>query len=75
MSLDEKYIQEAADRVMIQDLLARYAFETDYGTGNPDAWRTAALKFQRSRWLPLDARHSANLSTDYIKQSQVSITL
>ena len=38
MSLDEKYIQDAADRVMIQDLLARYAFETDYGTGNPDAW-------------------------------------
>jgi hypothetical protein len=38
MSLDEKYIQEAADRVMIQDLLGRYAFAADYGSGNPESW-------------------------------------
>ena len=38
MALDETYIQEAADRVMIQDLLGRYAFAADYGTGNPESW-------------------------------------
>ena len=38
MALDEIYIQEAADRVMIQDLLGRYAFAADYGTGNPESW-------------------------------------
>ena len=31
MDFDKKYIQEAADRVMIQDLLGRYAFAADYG--------------------------------------------
>jgi ketosteroid isomerase-like protein len=30
MSLDEKYIQKAADITMIQDLLARYALALDY---------------------------------------------
>ena len=40
MSLNEKYIQEAADRIMIQDMLGRYAFAADYGTGDPDAWAT-----------------------------------
>ena len=37
--MDEKqYIAEAADRVMILDLLGRYAFAADYGTGNPSEW-------------------------------------
>jgi hypothetical protein len=32
MALDERYIQEAADRVMIKDLLARYGWAVDHGT-------------------------------------------
>ena len=37
--MDEKqHIAEAADRVMILDLLGRYAFAADYGTGNPSEW-------------------------------------
>ena len=43
MALDETYIQEAADRVMIQDLLGRYAFIADYGVGNPESWTAAGL--------------------------------
>lgn len=31
-----RYLQAAADRVMIQDLIARYAWEIDHGT--PAAW-------------------------------------
>ena len=38
MALDETYIKEADDRVMIQDLLGRYAFTADYGVGNPESW-------------------------------------
>ena len=38
MALDEKYLLEIADRVMIQDLLARYAFAIDYATRNPEEW-------------------------------------
>ena len=38
MAIDEKYLLEIADRVMIQDLLARYAFAIDYATRNPEQW-------------------------------------
>ncbi len=38
MALDEDYIQRAADRTMIQDLLGRYAFAIDYQTNDPNAW-------------------------------------
>lgn len=38
MALDEAYIQAAADRTMIEDLLGRYAFAIDYATGDPHAW-------------------------------------
>ncbi len=48
MSLDEKYIQEAADRIMIQDLLGRYAFAADYGKGDPESW--AALFIEEGRF-------------------------
>ena len=48
MALDEKYIQEAADRVMIQDLLGRYAFAIDYETNDPGAW--AALFAEDGRF-------------------------
>ncbi|MCZ6664330.1 MAG: nuclear transport factor 2 family protein [Gammaproteobacteria bacterium] len=48
MSLDEKYIQEAADRIMIQDLLGRYAFAADYGKGDPESW--AALFIDDGRF-------------------------
>ena len=48
MSLDDKYIQEAADRIMIHDLLGRYAFAQDYGKGDPDAW--AALFVEDGRF-------------------------
>jgi len=48
MALDEKYIQEAADRVMIQDLLGRYAFAIDYDTHDPGAW--AALFTEDGRF-------------------------
>lgn len=36
MSRNADYMQQAADRVMIQDLLARYAWEVDHG--DPAAW-------------------------------------
>ena len=52
MALDEIYIQEAADRVMIQDMLGRYAFAADYGTGNPGRHclsRTVYSKFPKFR--------------------------
>ena len=48
MVLDEKYIQEAADRVMIQDLLGRYAFAIDYDTHDAGAW--AALFAEDGRF-------------------------
>jgi hypothetical protein len=48
MSLDEKYLQEAADRIMIQDLLGRYAFAADYGNGNAESW--AALFIEEGRF-------------------------
>jgi hypothetical protein len=48
MSPDEKYIQEAADRIMIQDLLGRYAFAADYGRDDPEAW--AALFTEEGRF-------------------------
>lgn len=35
---DDNYLQAAADRSMIQDLLGRYAFAIDYETGNPALW-------------------------------------
>ena len=38
MALDEEYMQKAADRTMIADLLGRYAFAIDYEPGDPDAW-------------------------------------
>lgn len=38
MALDETYIQAAADRTMIQDLLGRYAFAIDYETHDPGLW-------------------------------------
>ncbi len=38
MALDEQYLQAAADRTMIQDLLGRYAFAIDHGHGSPEAW-------------------------------------
>jgi hypothetical protein len=38
MPLDEHYIQAAADRTMIADLLGRYAFAIDYETADPAAW-------------------------------------
>ena len=42
--MDEKqYIAEAADRVMILDLLGRYAFAADYGTGNPSEWASLSV--------------------------------
>jgi hypothetical protein len=46
--LDERYIQEAADRVMIQDLLGRYAFAIDYDSHDPAAW--AALFTEDGRF-------------------------
>jgi len=36
MSRTPEYLQTAADRSMIQDLLARYAWEIDHGT--PEGW-------------------------------------
>ncbi len=36
--MDEKYLQEAADRVMIQELHGRYAFALDYPTNGPDEY-------------------------------------
>ena len=48
MSLNEKYIQEAADRIMIQDLLGRYAFAADYGKGDPETW--AVLFIEEGRF-------------------------
>ncbi|MDP6692065.1 MAG: nuclear transport factor 2 family protein [Alphaproteobacteria bacterium] len=48
MALDEQYIQEAADRVMIHDLLGRYAFAADYETNDPGAW--AALFAEDGRF-------------------------
>lgn len=48
MDRDERYLQEAADRVMIQDLLGRYAFAIDYETGDPGAW--AALFTEDGRF-------------------------
>ena len=48
MSLNEKYIQEATDRIMIQDLLGRYAFAADYGKGDPETW--AALFIEEGRF-------------------------
>ena len=38
MMSQEQYLLEAADRVMIQDLLGRYAFAADYAHGDPRAW-------------------------------------
>jgi hypothetical protein len=38
MPRNEHYLQIAADRSMIQDLLGRYAFAIDYETGNPGLW-------------------------------------
>jgi hypothetical protein len=35
---EEQYLKEAADRIMIQDLLGRYAFAIDYSTHNPMEW-------------------------------------
>lgn len=34
--MDDEYLQKAADRVMIQDLVSRYAFFGDYGPN--DSW-------------------------------------
>ncbi len=34
----QRYLLEAADRIMIQDLLGRYAFAADYAHGDPHAW-------------------------------------
>ena len=48
MDFDKKYIQEAADRMMIQDLLGRYAFAADYGRGKPESW--AALFIEDGRF-------------------------
>jgi hypothetical protein len=39
MSRSEAYLAAAMDRVMIQDLLARYAWELDHGT--PEGWADA----------------------------------
>lgn len=36
MSCNRTYLEAAADRIMIQDLLARYAWELD--RGSPEAW-------------------------------------
>ena len=36
MTRSDTYIQEAADRVMITDLVARYSWTADYGT--PEGW-------------------------------------
>jgi hypothetical protein len=38
MAREARYLQEAADRMMILDLLGRYAFAIDYDTHNPMAW-------------------------------------
>ena len=38
MDSKDQYIEEAADRVMIQELLGRYAFATDYAHGNPEEY-------------------------------------
>ena len=48
MSLDEEYIQAAADRTMIQDLLGRYAFAIDYDTHDPGIW--ASLFVENGRF-------------------------
>ncbi len=48
MSSNDKYLLEIADRVMIQDLLARYAFAIDYATRNPEEW--AALFIPTGRF-------------------------
>ncbi len=38
MTTEQQYLLEAADRIMIQDMLGRYAFACDYELGNPAAW-------------------------------------
>ena len=38
VGVDEKYLQEAADRAMIQELHGRYAFALDYPTNGPDVY-------------------------------------
>lgn len=38
MPRDPRYLQEAADRSQIHDLLGRYAFAIDYETRNPRQW-------------------------------------
>lgn len=48
MPRDEHYLQTAADRSMIQDLIGRYAFAIDYETGNPGLW--AALFTEDGRF-------------------------
>jgi hypothetical protein len=48
VALDEKIIQLAADRTMIQDLIGRYAFAIDYDTHDPAAW--AALFTEDGRF-------------------------
>ncbi len=48
MALDETYIQAAADRIMIQDLLGRYAFAIDYDTQDPGVW--ASLFTEQGRF-------------------------
>ncbi|MBL6750557.1 MAG: nuclear transport factor 2 family protein [Nevskia sp.] len=47
MARDEKYLREAADRIMIQDLLGRYAFAIDYATHNPMEWAELFVEIGR----------------------------
>jgi len=65
MSLNEKYIQEAADRIMIQDLLGRYAFAADYGKGDPETW--AALFIEEGRFEILETSLVVACKTALIK--------
>ena len=38
MAIDERALQFAVDRILIHDLLGRYAFAIDYGNDDPARW-------------------------------------